>query len=71
MSVESRLDSLERRLGVDHGGGLPPVNIFVSDNGRDPDLYSHGVCYDPRTVPEEPEAEARISKSSAATAKAS
>ena len=56
MSNESRLDRLERATGLAAAGGGPPVDFFIPDNGRDPDIYSRPgvVCYDPSDVPEDP-----------------
>ena len=58
MSVGSRLGSLERRLGLDGGDRPPPVDVFLSDNGRDPDLCSQGICYNPAAVLKDPGAAA-------------
>ena len=55
MTNESRVERLERAFGLAEGGGKPPVDVFIPDNGRDPDLTSRDgvICYDPNDVPVE------------------
>ena len=56
MSNNSRLERLERAMGQGKQGGGPPVDLYIADNGRDPDISSRPdvVCYDPNEIPEEP-----------------
>ena len=55
MTSESRIERLERATGLGGPNSGPPVNVFLPDNGRDPDICSRPdvICYDPTKVPED------------------